>query len=87
MEGTSPLKWLGVYFNYKLSFKQHVQILSKRALTVTNALKSLGKMTCRVPPLLLQQAIMACVLKKGYFAAKTWWPGRTQWTAMGHISN
>jgi ribonuclease HI len=86
-EGTGPLRWLGVYFDHKLSFKQHVQILSERALTVANALKSLGKTTRGVPPLLLQRAVTACVLKKGYFAAETWWPGRTRRTATGRISN
>ena len=71
-EGTGPLRWLGVYFDRKLSFKHHVQILSTKALVVGNALMSLGKMTCGVPPILLQWAIMACVLNKCYFAAETW---------------
>jgi hypothetical protein len=31
-----------------------------------------------VPLIFLQRAVKACVLKKGYFAAKTWWPGRTK---------
>jgi hypothetical protein len=64
-----------------------VQILSERALTIANALKSLGKTTRGVPPLLLQRAVTAYVLKKGYFAAKTWWPGRSRRTATGRISN
>jgi hypothetical protein len=70
-ETAGPLRWLGVYFDRKLTFKQHVQILSAKALVVGNALKSLGKTTRGVPPILLQRAVTACVLKKGYFAAKT----------------
>ena len=31
-EGNGPLRWLGVYFDRKLSFKQHVQILSTKPL-------------------------------------------------------
>jgi len=64
-----------------------VQILSARALAVGNALRSLGKTTRGVPPILLQRAVTACVLKKGYFAAETWWPGRFRQTGTGRISN
>jgi hypothetical protein len=60
-----------VYFDCKLTFKQHVQTLSSKALRVGNALKSLGKTTQGVPPHLLQQAVNAYVLKKGYYKAKT----------------
>ena len=70
-EKPGPLRWLGVHFDRKLSFKQHVQILSSKALVVGNALKSLGKTTRGVPPHLLQQAVNACVLKKGYYGAET----------------
>jgi hypothetical protein len=44
-EKSGPLRWLGVYFDRKLTFKQHVQTLSSKALGVGNALKSLGKTT------------------------------------------
>jgi hypothetical protein len=70
-ESTSPLRWLGVYFDCKLSFKPHVHILATKALTVNNALRSLGKTTRDVPLIFLQRAVKACILKKGYFAAET----------------
>ena len=73
-----PLRWLGVYFDRELRFKPHVQILSAKALRVANALRSLGKTTRGVAPILLQRAVKACILKKCYFAAETWWPGRTR---------
>jgi ribonuclease HI len=82
-----PLRWLGVYFDRKLRFKQHTQILSAKAHTVANALKSLGNTARGVPPALLQQAATACVLKKCYFAAETWWPGRTRLGRNKKISN
>src|SRR5438045_9368663 len=44
-------------------------------------------MTCGVSLKLLQQAITACVLKKGYYVAETWWPGRFQQSSAGCISN
>jgi len=86
-EKSGPLRWLGVYFDRKLTFKQHVQTLSSKALGVGNALKSLGKTTRGVPPHLLQQAVNACVLKKGYYGAETWWPGRFRHSSSGRISN
>jgi hypothetical protein len=76
-----------VYFDRKLKFKQHVRILAAKALTVGNALRSLGKTTRGVPPIFLQRAVTACVLKKGYFAAETWWPGRTRTVRNKRISN
>jgi hypothetical protein len=60
-----------VFFDKKLSFKPHVCTLAAKALTVSNALHSLGKMTHRVLPIFLQRAVKAYILKKGYFAAKT----------------
>jgi ribonuclease HI len=86
-ENPGPLRWLGVFFDRKLSFKQHVRILSNKALVVGNALKSLGKTTRGVSPILVQRAVTACVLKKAYFAAETWWPGRARASVRGRISN
>jgi len=86
-EKSGPLRWLGVVFDRKLTFKQHVQTLSSKALGVGNALKSLGKTTRGVPPHLLQQAVKACVLKKGYYGAETWWPGRFRHASSSRISN
>ncbi len=86
-ESASPLRWLGVYFDRTLSFKPHVRILAAKVLTVSNALRSLGKTTRGVPPNFLQRAVKACVLKKGYFAAETWWPGRSRVTNGKRTSN
>jgi hypothetical protein len=86
-EATGPLRWLGVFFDQKLSFKPHVRILAAKALTVSNALHSLGKTTRGVPPIFLHRAVKACVLKKAYFAAETWWPGRTRTRNGRRVSN
>jgi hypothetical protein len=85
-ESADPLQWLGVYFDRKLSFKHHVRILAAKALAVGNALCSLGKTTCGVPSIFLQRAVNACVLKKGYYAAETWWPGRTKTVHKGRTT-
>lgn len=76
-EGTDRpyLRWLGILFDKKLSFKWHVQEMTSKALTIASALRSLGNTVHGIRPHLLQQAISACVLRKAYFGAETWWPG------------
>jgi hypothetical protein len=34
-------------------------------------------MTCGVSLIFLQHVVTACILCVGYFAAESWWPGRT----------
>lgn len=69
------LRWLGILFDKKLTFKRHVEETASKALTVANALRSLGNTIRGVKPHLLQQAASACVLHKTYYGAETWWPG------------
>ncbi|KAI0992026.1 hypothetical protein K3495_g16160, partial [Podosphaera aphanis] len=69
-------RWLGVYFDKKLSFKWHVNILASKALKVANALRSLGNTSRGCNPNLLRQATIACILPIAYYGAETWWSGR-----------
>ncbi|KAI9034981.1 ribonuclease H family protein [Aspergillus affinis] len=69
------LRWLGILFDKKLSFKYHVREMASKALTVANALRSLSNTVRGVNPYLMQQAIKACVLSKVYYGIETWWPG------------
>ena len=71
-------RWLGVLFDKKLSFKWHVQEMTSRTLVVANALRSLSNTVRGIPSHLMQQVVNACVLRKLYFAAETWWPGRSR---------
>ena len=81
------LKWLGVLFDRKLTFKWHVQELSTKASRVSNALKSLGNTERGVPASLIRQAVTSCVLPIAYYAAETWWPGRARPGRLGNVSN
>jgi hypothetical protein len=67
------LRWLGV--DKKPSFKYHVKNMASKALIIANALRCLGNTVYGVNPYLIRQAIVACVLRKVYFGAETWWPG------------
>jgi ribonuclease HI len=72
------LRWLGVLFDKRLTFKWHATESAAKAQRVAQALKSLGNTVRGVSPHLLRQAVTACVLRRAYFAAETWWPGRTR---------
>jgi ribonuclease HI len=81
------LKWLGVLFDRKLTFKHHALTQASKALKTARALSSLGNTLRGVSPMLTRQAIVACVLSVAYFAAETWWPGRKRQTHNGFSSN
>jgi hypothetical protein len=83
----SYLRWLGILFDKKLTFKWHAKEMASKALIVSNALRSLGNTVRGVRPHLLQQTVEACVLRKGYYGAETWWPGRTRPGPRSPISN
>jgi ribonuclease HI len=72
------LRWLGVLFDKKLSFKYHVGEITSKALIVANALRGLSNTVRGIKPYLMRQAVIACVLRKAYFGAETWWPGRSR---------
>jgi hypothetical protein len=88
-EGTARpyLRWLGILFDKKLTFKWHAKQMAAKAMIVANALRSLGNTVRGVPPRLLQQVVSACVLRKAYYGAETWWPGRTRPGPSSLISN
>lgn len=68
------LKWLGINFDKKITFKYHLQIQAAKALKVANALCCFGNTVRGVPPHLTRQAVTACVLPIANFGAETWWP-------------
>lgn len=71
------LKWLGIYFDKILNFKQHACIQALKALKVANALRSIGNIVRGLSPQLSRQVVNACVLPIAHFGSTTWWPGKT----------
>ncbi|KAI0999011.1 hypothetical protein K3495_g9182 [Podosphaera aphanis] len=72
------LKWLGINFDKKLTFKRHVQIQASKALKVTHTLRCLGNTIRGLSPRLSRQAALACVLPIVHFGAETWLPGKSR---------
>ncbi|KAI0992885.1 hypothetical protein K3495_g15299, partial [Podosphaera aphanis] len=81
------IRWLGVLLDKKLTFKWHARSLAAKSLKVSQALSSLGNTARGVPPHLLRQAVVSCVLPVMYYAAETWWPVRTREGPRARISN
>ena len=81
------LRWLGVLFDKKLTFKWHTKAQAAKALKISKALSSLSN-TCRgVLPILLRRAASTCALPIAYVTAETWWPSRTRPGPKDSISN
>ena len=81
------LRWLGVRFDRCLTYKWHVKAQSEKALKVATALRSLANSVRGVKADLLRKTTTACVLPVAYYAAETWWPGRTRPGTTQAISN
>jgi hypothetical protein len=54
------LRWLGVLFDKKLSFKYHVREATSKALTVANALRGLGNTVRGIKPYLMAGCDSLC---------------------------
>ncbi|KAI1003397.1 hypothetical protein K3495_g4812 [Podosphaera aphanis] len=72
------LRWLGVFFDRKLTLKSQVRNRAAKSMTVAKNLSSLGNTVRGVQPRLLRPAAVACVLPVAYFGAETWRPGHTR---------
>ena len=81
------LKWLGIHFDRKLTFRKNVHVQASKALKVTNVLRSLGNTVQGVSPRLSRKVIKSCILPIAHFGTPTWWPGKTREKGDQIISN
>ena len=81
------LRWLGVLFDRKLTFKFHAAAQAQKAVKISKALSSLGNTVRGMRPLRLRQAVLACSMSVAYFASETWWPGRKRTGLRRPVSN
>lgn len=73
----TPVRWLGVYFDTKLTFRHHVETWAAKAAKVANHIRSLNKVLKGAPPAPTALAAAACVLPVALYRAETWWRGQT----------
>jgi len=79
--GEQPaLRWLGMWFDRKLTFKRHIAQRAAKARKVAFHIRGLAK-TIRGPPAhALRKAVITCVLPSALYGAEAWYGGRTKTT-------
>ena len=72
------IKWLGLIFNSKLSFRQHILHLASRGAAVAGCLRMLTNMKGRLSQWNMKILYNACILPALSYAAPVWWNGKKQ---------
>ena len=79
-EGTPPkqtaVRWLGVWFDRRLTFKRHIQERCARAEKVARHLRNLANTKNGPPAHALRKAVTTVVIPTALYAAETWYAGR-----------
>ena len=79
------LKWLGILFDRKLSFKNHVRFACQRARVVTDHVRRLCNTTRGACPGLLRQAVQGCAFATLFYGAETWYGPQTSKWALNQV--
>lgn len=66
-------RWLGVFFDRKLNFKDHVRRACQRARVVTDHVRHLGNTRRGLNPSLTRQAVQGSVFATLFYGAETWY--------------
>ena len=81
----SSMRWLGVYYDARLSFKRHAEKMASKGRKVVAGLNMLGNTVQGVETGVIRRAVHACILPILTYAAPAWWPGRTRFNKQGKI--
>ena len=79
------MRWLGVYFDSRLSFKYRSEKMSSKGRKAVSGLNMLGNTVRWVERYVLHQAVHACILPILTYAAPAWWPGKDRPDKKGEI--
>ena len=74
----TALRWLGVWFDRKLSFRRHVDTRIAAAQKVARHLRSLANTSHGPPAAALRKAVTTCVLPSLLYGTEAWYEGRTK---------
>ena len=72
----SLIKWLGVYFNPNLTFKEHVAIRTLQAKSAYLRMARLANSERGLTPFALRQLYQACVVSVADYGSVIWWRGQ-----------
>lgn len=83
VEPNDTTRWLGVFFDRKLSFTEHLRRARVRARVVTDHVKRLNGTTFGMNPHKLRDAVQSCAFSTFFYAAETWYSSKTTKSAIG----
>ena len=72
------LRWLGVWFDRRLTFRRHVATRTAKAAKVAYHIRSLARTTYGPPASSLRKATIACVYPSLLYGSECWYRGRTK---------
>ena len=71
------LRYLGIFLDSKLTFREHVHIRAAKARATALHLQRINRTRAGAPAHLLRQAALAAVLASLYYGAEAWFPGHS----------
>jgi len=86
VQDDGALRWLGVWFDRKLTFKVHVDKMATKARRTATGIRTLGNTVRGAPPRLLCDAVRVCVLPILCYSVEVWWPGM-EWKLVNRIAS
>lgn len=82
IEPSPYIRWLGIWLDTQLNFKQHVQEWTGKANHLVHFLLHINGAQRGAAPGPLIHAVHACVLSTALYGAEAWWPGLTRITTL-----
>ncbi|OJD23222.1 DNA replication complex GINS protein psf3, partial [Blastomyces percursus] len=70
-------RWLRIFFDRKLQFREHIRRAYIKSRIITQHLKSLNGVSFEIPTVLLGQAVQGCVFSSLFYGAETWFSEHT----------
>ena len=78
-------RWLGIIFDRRLSFKEHIRLATIRAGAIINHIRRLCGTSYGANLQLLRQAMQGCALARLLYGAETWYAKNTTKLAIGKV--
>ncbi len=69
------MRWLGFYYNVRLSLKRHVEKMASKGQRAIAGLKMLGNTIQGVETKVIRQEVHVSILPILTYSAPVWWPG------------
>ncbi|RAL64638.1 hypothetical protein DID88_001671 [Monilinia fructigena] len=76
--GQPALRWLGVWFDRRLTFKRHVAERAGKARQIARHIRGLAKTVDSPPASALRKAVITCVIPSLTYGTEAWYAGRTK---------